>query len=82
MRLAEGGGGAVWERALWTAPPEWAVTTGVLMWGVVVIGLIPVKEVRELCTLPSRPDVRPDVNPVESPGDKPGDNPGDRDRDS
>ena len=72
MRLAEGGGG--WDSALGTAPPEWAVTTGVRMWGVVVMGLIPVREVRELGALPSSPDVRP--------GDKPGDKPGDRDNDS
>ena len=56
------------------------------MWGVVVIGLIPVNEVRELGTLPSNPEVRPvdspDDNPDDNPGDKPGDNPGDRDRDS
>ena len=58
------------------------------MWGVVVIGLIPVNDVREreLGTLPSNPDVRPvdspDDNPDDNPGDKPGDNPGERDRDS
>ena len=54
------------------------MTTGFLIWGEVVIGAIPVREVSELGTLPSSPEVRPG----DKPGDIPGESPGDRDRDS
>lgn len=76
MRLAEGGGGWAERAAAGTPPPaatlpDVAVTTGVLKWGVVVMGLIPANEVRaELGTDPSSPEGRP------------GERPGERERDS